>query len=565
MDLFTQLSLIIIMAAAIAGVMKLLKQPLVIGYIITGLIIGPLVIGLVDAQHPETIGIFSELGIASLLFIVGLHFSPHELKDLGKSAFLIGLVQVILTVVLGFGVALAFGFSYLPAFYLGLALCFSSTIVVLKFLSDRHDLDSLYGRISVGILLFQDIVATLVLVAAAAFSQEGSGINIFLLLIIKGLIVTLVLSLISYYVLPKLSTFFARSQEYLFLFAVAWGFGLSALFSYLGFSIEIGALVAGVVLSVSPYSEEISSKLRPLRDFFVVMFFILLGARISLENSSGVLVPALVFSGLALLAKPFIIMVLMGLFKYKKKPGFFASISLSQISEFSLILALLGLGVGHIQEDVFSLITLTGIISIAVSTYLMNYSHPLYAKLSGVLGAFERKNTFEEIQTLGSYDVILFGCNRTGYDFIEAFKDLETGFLAVDFDPDIVTELLEEGINVKYGDADDGEFLEDIRISEAKVIVSTIPDYETSMQILSKANPKDNEVSIILTSHNIDDALVLYEHGADYVIVPHFIGGQVVSRLAKEAVFGDRDLRSERERHYKYLKQREKLGHNIRF
>ncbi len=561
MDLFTQLSLIIVLAAVISGVMRLLKQPLVIGYILTGLVIGPLVFGFIDAEQSETIAVFSELGIASLLFIEGLHLGPHELKEIGRSAFLVGLIQVALTFSLGFAAATAFGFSYVPAAYLGASLAFSSTIVVLKFLADKRDIDSLYGRISIGILLLQDIVATLVLIAAAAFSEGGSGINTFLLLIIKGLAATIFLSLISYYILPKLSTFFARSQEYLFLFALAWGLGLATLFSYLGFSIEIGALVAGVVLSVSPYSEEISSKLKPLRDFFVVMFFILLGARVTLHSAEAVLVPALVFSGLALLAKPFIIMTLMGLFKYKKKPAFLTSASLSQISEFSLILALLGLKTGHITENVFALIALTGIMSIAFSTYFMNYAHALYPRLSKTLKIFERKNTFEEIQTLGTYDVILFGCNRTGFDFIEAFKSLKTKFLAVDFDPDIVDELLKKDINVKYGDADDGEFLEDIRLGEAKVIVSTIPDYDTSMNILSKANPVDHEVSIIVTSHDVNQAIDLYEHGADYVIVPHFIGGRVVSRLAEEAVYGERNLKAEKNGHYEYLKQRRELGH----
>jgi len=561
MDLFTQISIIIVIAAVVSGVMRLWKQPLVIGYIITGLLVGPIFLGIVDAKHPEGIAIFSELGVASLLFIEGLHLGPQKLRELGKTAFIIGLVQVALTFLLGLLVGQLFGFSTITAAYLGAALAFSSTIIVIKHLSDEKDLDKLHGRMSAGILLLQDILATLVLIAAAAFSQEGSGINIFLLLIIRGLFVTLVLSLLSYYILPKLSAFFAKSQEYLFLFSIAWGFGLATLFHFLNFSIEIGALVAGVVLSITPYSEEISSKLKPLRDFFIVMFFILLGARVSLENVSMVIVPALAFSALALLGKPLILMCLMGLFKYKKKTAFLTSINLGQISEFSLILALLGLRIGHISEEVFSVIALMGIISIALSTYFMNYAQELYLKLFKFLSLFERKGVFNKIQTLDSYDVILFGCNRTGYDFIEAFKNLKAKFLAVDFDPDIVAELTAKGVNVKYGDADDVEFLDDIQVSKAKVIVSTIPDSETNLCILSKANPADNEVSIIATSQDIDHAIDLYEHGADYVIVPHFIGGLVVSRLAKEAVFAQRDLKAEKMEHYEYLKKRRELGH----
>jgi hypothetical protein len=291
------------------------------------------------------------------------------------------------------------------------------------------------------------------------------------------------------------------------------------------------------------------------------MFFILLGARVTFESVAHVLLPTLVFSGLALLAKPLIIQSLLGLFRYKRKVGFYSALSLSQISEFSLILAILGLSAGHINKEVFSLITLTGIVTIAISSYLIKYTDFLYPLLSEKLKIFERKSTFEEIQTLGGYDVILFGCNRVGYDFIEAFKELNTKFLAVDFDPEIVAQLLDEGVNVKYGDAEDGEFLDDIQIAEAKIVISTIPDFETNTFLLSKVNQVDSEVVTILNSNELDQAIDLYEKGADYVIVPHFIGGQVVSNLAREAVFGNQDLESERVKHLNYLKTRKALGH----
>lgn len=561
MEPFIQLSLIIVIAAAIAGLMSLLKQPLIIGYILTGLFIGPLFLGFIHAGHSETFSIFSELGVASLLFIVGLHLSPTEVREFGKSAFLIGLLQVFLTFVFGFVISFSFGYPVLSSLYVGIALAFSSTIVVLKFLSDKKDLETLYGRISIGILLLQDIVAALVLIAASAFSPGESGFELFLLLIIKGLALTLILSLINYYILPNLSSFFAKSQEFLFLFSIAWGFGLASVFSTLGFSIEIGALVAGITLSMTPYSEEISSKLRPLRDFFIVMFFILLGARISFESISQVLMPAAVLSAFVLLGKPLIIQIMAGLFKYKKKVGFYTALCLSQISEFSLILAILGLSVGHIGQEVFALITITGIVTIGISSYFIKYTENLYPMFSSKLNFFERKNAFEEIQTLGGYEVILFGCNRVGYDFIEAFKDLGASFLAVDFDPEIVSQLMKEGVNVKYGDADDGEFLDDIKIEEAKIVISTIPDYETNLFLLSEVNQKDSAVVTILNSRDLDQAIDLYEKGADYVIVPHFIGGHVVSQLVREAVFGDKDLEPERVKHLAYLKTRKALGH----
>jgi Trk K+ transport system NAD-binding subunit len=258
-------------------------------------------------------------------------------------------------------------------------------------------------------------------------------------------------------------------------------------------------------------------------------------------------------------------MVLMGGFRYKKKVGFLAGASLSQISEFSLILALLGLKVGHIDETVFALITLTGIISIGFSAYIINYAERIYLRFSSILNIFERRGAFEEIETLGGYDVILFGCHRVGYDFIEVFKKLHTRFLGVDYDPEIISDLLSKGINIKYGDADDGEFLEDIKVYEAKAVISTIPDYDTNLFILSKTKHINPEIITILTSYRIEPAIELYERGADYVIVPHFIGGQIVSRLAKDAVFGVSDLSKTRENHIQYLKHRKYLGHSSSF
>ncbi|MBN1464025.1 MAG: cation:proton antiporter [Paludibacteraceae bacterium] len=561
MDTFTQLSIIIVLTTLIAGLMRILKQPLVVGYILTGVLIGPLVSGFVNPDHTEVIEVFSEMGVASLLFIVGLHLSPNEAKQFGKTAFIIGLLQVILTFSIGFLISTLFKFTYIASIYIGIALSFSSTIVVLKFLSDKRDLDALYGRISIGVLLLQDIVAALVLIGAATFSSGENGFATFSLLILKGFLVFLTLFFISHKLLPKLATFFAASQEFLFLFAISWGFGLSALFANIGFSLEIGALIAGVILSVSPYSEEISSRFKPLRDFFVVMFFVLLGTRVSFESTRVIIIPALVFSFFTLFLKPLIIMSLLGAFKYKRKPGFYVGTHLAQISEFSLILALFGLASGHINEQVFALITVTGIITITISTYLINYTAHIYQKISKYLQIFERKDLVQNDVTSSKYEVILFGCNRVGYDFVEVFKELDTRFLAVDFDPDIVKELKTQGINIKYGDADDLEFLEEIKIYDADAIISTIPDFETNVVLLKKARSSNKNVIVILTSHETGHAIDLYEMGANYVIVPHFLGGQVVSRLAYDAAFGLQDLEETRAKHLDYLLKRNKLGH----
>lgn len=560
MNILTELSIILVSAAVLSGLMKFLKQPIITGYILTGILLGPQVLGVFKGTN--TLSAYSEIGVAILLFIVGLHLSPKEVKDLGKPALIIGTLQIALTIICGYLISLVFGFSKVEAIYLGIALSFSSTIIVLKLLSDKHDLEKLYGRISIGVLLLQDVVATVVLIFAATASQNYSGVATFLLLAFKALILILSISMVSLYVLPYLSEQFAKSQEFLFIFAIAWGFGIASLFSVIGLSAEIGALIAGVALSISPYSREISSRLKPLRDFFIVMFFIFLGTLIYPSHLVKLLPAILVFSLVATIIKPLIVVVISQFLRYNKKTAFMTGTSLAQISEFSMILALLGYEMNHISERVMELITITGVITIFVSTYLIMYSEKIYTKLARYLELFSGRKIKKEVSIVTNYDVILFGCNRVGYDFIKVFKDLGSGFLTVDFDPEIIKEVKKGGINCIYGDAEDSEFLDDIEASKAKLIVSTIPEFETNMFVTSKIRSQNQSSILIVISYKIEDAIKLYEQGASYVILPHFISGEFAANLAKDAGFDVSKFHSKREHHINYLKERKAMGHS---
>jgi Kef-type K+ transport system membrane component KefB/Trk K+ transport system NAD-binding subunit len=559
MNIFFQLSLIIVAAAVISGFMRLFKQPIIIGYVLTGLLLGPQVLDIF--KSPQDLSFFSQMGVAILLFIVGLHLSPKEARKLGKSSFLIGLGQVIFTAAFGFLISYLFGFTFVESLYIGFGLSVSSTIIVLKLLADKQNLEKLFGRITIGITLLQDIVAIVALLFASSFSGGNNSLVTFGLLIVNGILITIGVCLISIYVLPHLSTFFAHSQEYLMLFSLAWGFGLASLFNYLGFSIEIGALIAGVSLSFSPYSQEMSSRLKPLRDFFIVIFFILLGANISFESLSQMIMPVIVLTAFILLIKPLIIMTLMGFSGYNKKTGFLTGIGLAQISEFSIILAMLGVKSGQISTDVLSLITILAVLSIAISTYLVIYAEKIYPVFSNMLRVFEKVGAHKEGHGSSSYEVVLFGCNRAGYDFIKIFRDLGKKFLAVDFDPELIKELTQKGINCQYGDAEDGEFLDEINIAQAKAVISTIPDHEANMFLLKKVRAENEDTVVILLSYNIDEAIALYEKGASYVILPHFIGGQFAAQLTKETGFNVSKLHSKRAEHIAYLKERKVLGH----
>lgn len=560
MSIFLEISLLLVIATVIAAWMRLFKQPLVMGYILTGLIVGPLFFGFVHSQ--ETIEVFSEFGVSILLFIVGLHLSPKVAREVGRVALIAGVGQIFVTSFLGFLAAKAFNYSTVEALYIAAAVTFSSTIIVLKFLSDKRDIDKLYGKISVGLLLVQDIVATFALIFVSATSASGNAGYLAFLLLLKGIAIGAFLILISIYALPKLSTFFAKSQEFLFLFSIGWGFGLASLFNFIGFSVEIGALIAGVALSVSPYSHEISSKLKPLRDFFIIMFFVFLGSSLTFDSISTLLWPIIVLSVFVLIVEPVIIFALMGALGYNRKTSFQSGLAMAQVSEFSLILVLLGKEVGHINNDVLSLITLLAIITIAASTYLIMYSEKLYPLFAPYLGIFERKKIISESDILSSYEVVLFGAHRVGYDFVKLFNKLGQSFLVVDFDPDLVAEMSKTGINARYGDAEDGEFLDSLNLEKTKMVISTIPEYETNEYLISKIRPLNEDVIIISICHDIDEALKLYEKGASYVILPHFIGGHFAAMLAAEHWFNIDRFTAEKDKHVAYLKERKELGHN---
>lgn len=559
MDIFVELSLIIVITALITGICRLFKQPLTIGYIVSGFVLAPFLLMAFDSH--DTINIFSEMGIAILLFIVGLHLSPLEVKDFGKSSMLIGLFQVLFTATLGFYLSLLLGFKTVESIYVGVALSFSSTIIVLKLISDKKDLEKLYGRIAIGILLFQDIVAAIALIFSSAFSVGNTGLTSLAPLFLKGLLIVSVVYSVGNYLLPKFGNFFAKSQEYLMLFSLAWGFGIASLFRYLGFSVEIGALIAGVSLSISPFSHEISAKLRPLRDFFIVMFFVSLGSQISFKNISQILIPVLFFTLFVLFVKAFIVTALMGQFRYNKKTAFLEGISLAQLSEFSLVLLILGARNGHVGENAFSAVVLSAVISIACSSYLILYANKIYPYISKYLRVFERRQHIKERSIVTDYEVILFGCNRVGYDFIRMFNNLGSGFLAVDFDPTIIAALEKSGVNCLYGDAEDSEFLEDINVTKARVVISTIPDFDSSMFLLGHVRSVNQKSLVVVLSYNIDEALKLYEKGASYVILPHFISGEFAADITFKAGSDPSEIHKRKKEHLEYLMQRKALGH----
>src|SRR3989344_2698262 len=346
MGLFAEISILIAVALGIAAVMRVLRQPLIIGHIFTGLIVGPSVLDLISSE--ETLAFMGEIGIAILLFFVGLHLSPEIIRQFGRVSFITGIGQVAFTSIAGYFICIALGFPPLISFYISVALTFSSTIVVLKLIADKGDLEMLYAKIAIGFLLVQDLIAALLLLGIPLFSAGGGTLVLITQFVSTGSLLVAFVMLASRFFVSKVSNFLAQSQEFLFLFAITWGMGIAALFQGLGFSLESGALVAGVALASLPMRHEISARLTPLRDFFIVMFFILLGAQLHLSEIAGLIPAALVLSLLVLLGNPLIMMVITGMLGYRRRTSLQTGLAIAQISEFSLILIALGVTMGHL-------------------------------------------------------------------------------------------------------------------------------------------------------------------------------------------------------------------------
>ena len=560
MDFFIEFALIICIATAISILFKFLKQPLIVGYILTGLVVGPYSLNILNTT--EQFETFSQFGIALLLFIVGLSLSPNVIKEVGKIAVLTGAGQVVFTSVIGFVICLLFGFSNKEALYIAVALTFSSTIIVLKLLSDKGDLESLYGKITIGFLIVQDIIASIILIALNSYVVAGqSGSYNFVPLLTNLFFLTIGLFITVKFLLPRLLEFLASSQESLFIFSIAWGLGLASLFQLLGLSLEIGALVAGVLLSLFPFHYEISSKTKPLRDFFLIIFFIFLGTKLNVYDLPEIWISAVLLSIFVLIGNPLIVILLMSRFGYKKRTSFLAGLTVAQISEFSLILIAFGIKVGEIDHKILSLVTLVGFITIALSSYMILYSQYVYPRIKKFLKYLEKKNTLHEISSISSYDVILFGYNRVGFDVVEKFKQMDIRFLVIDHDPESIKLLNQTKIANLYGDAEDGDFLDELPLNQAKMIVSTIPDYDVNYFLITKIKEHNKEALTLVVAHSIQHAFNLYEMGVDYVIMPHFLGGEYASNLIFDNRFNSELFGIERDKHISELIRRKKLGH----
>ncbi|MBA4419317.1 MAG: sodium:proton exchanger [Syntrophus sp. (in: bacteria)] len=524
---FYEIVSILVLAAVLGAIGKALRQPLIVAFLAAGILAGPSGFSLI--QSHGQIELLAHIGISLLLFVVGLKLDLSLIRTTGPVALATGFGQIIFTSLFGFIIVYFLGFSVTASLYISVALTFSSTIIIVKLLSDKKEIDSLYGRIALGFLIVQDIMAILALILLTALggdgTAEGATVAKILLIAGKGIGFLLCVGLLMRFVLPWVTERIAGNQELLVLFAISWAVLLGATGSYLGFSKEVGAFLGGVSLASTRYREAIAARLVSVRDFLLLFFFIDLGARLQLTMVSSQVVNATYLSLFVLIGNPLIVIIIMGIMGYRRRTGFMAGLTVAQISEFSLILGALGVSLGHITMEAMSLITLVGVITICMSTYMIIYSGTLYQWLSPALKVFERSHPYREHATspgceTPEVDFILIGLGNYGSGIAEHLLERKKRVAGVDFDPQVLSAWRSRGLPVIFGDVGDPEFLDNLPLPCSSWVVSTVREKDLSLTLLHLLKERKYEGKIALAAKDEEEAKTFLAAGAHVVLRP---------------------------------------------
>ena len=540
LGLFDEFAIMLAVAVSIGFIAIRLKQPLIVAFIAVGILLGPAVLGLIE--HSHSMELLAEFGIALLLFVVGLRLDLNLIRTMGPVSLATGLGQITFTSLFVFMICKGLGVPTVQALYIAAAMSFSSTIIIVKLLSDKREIDALHGRIAIGFLIVQDIMVVVAMIVITAFGTSGQDASLtgeVGAVFIKGLLLVALTGLMIRFVLPKLLIHVAGSSELLVLFAIAVAIGFAAFSDWIGFSKEVGAFLGGIALATTAYREAIGARLTSVRDFLLLFFFISLGAQLNLDTIGAQVPMAILLSGFVLIGNPLIVLTIMGTMGFRRRTGFLSGLAVAQISEFSLILAALGLAVGHINEETVGLITLVALITIASSTYLILYSHPLFERLAPLLKVFERKHPFQEERlesnvVTAAPDVIVFGLGRFGSRLATGLQSNGLNVLAVDFDPLVIKKGDSLEMDVVYGDAEDPEFLLSLPIHRVRWVVSSIPEERINKTLAAGLLAEGYEGHLVATTHLQSQVEELRKAGFNMVLLPYRdAADQAVDRICQ--------------------------------
>ncbi|KKS17532.1 MAG: sodium/hydrogen exchanger [candidate division WWE3 bacterium GW2011_GWC1_41_7] len=538
-NIFYQLALVLVLASGIGLFVLKVKLPLVVAYLITGLVLS--VVRLFDLGHSPVFEVLPEIGIAFVLFLIGMELKLNELKVLGKPIFIAAIGQIIISTLLGYAISRLLGFGSSEGLYLGLGLAFSSTVVVIKMLLESRDLSSLFGKLSIGMLLVEDLVAIAVLMMISVSSSAiGTGLPAsypLLMLLLKAAGLFVLTFVLSKYILNKVFEYTAHSKELLYITSITWCFAFTSLAVFAGFSIEIGAFLAGVALASSPYHMQIQAKIKPMRDFFLALFFIYLGSTAEFRDLRASIPIIVIFTLYALIIKPVVYMALLSRFGFRKHTIFQTALNLSQVSEFSLIVLLVGVNAGLIEPITISIMAAVAVLSITVSSILISFSKKVYKPVAPLVGLLETKGKSHYYErkvndTLVEH-IIVIGAHRVGSPIVRYLHDNQIPFIVMDFNPTIVHNLVEKGVNAVYGDIGDPEIIEFLHLEKAKLVICTASDFSDNELLLNLTKEVNKEATVVLRALDSEYARILKTLGADYVLLPEKVSGDYIVHQIK--------------------------------
>jgi Kef-type K+ transport system membrane component KefB len=482
-DFFLRSLGLITMAGAVFSVAAgWIRMPTIVAYMIAGLVIGPLT-GLVEISH--ALELISEIGIALLLFIVGLELSLDKVRDVGKVAVVAGIGQVVFTAVIGYALCLLLGFSWIEAAFLATALTFSSTVVVVKLLDEKHEMDTLYGRIAVGIFLVQDLVAIVMLTFLAGLgtgSVDPSTAALSMVKAFAGVAGLLALVLVAArWLLPGPFAWAARTPETNVIWSLTWCFLIVLAAELFGLSLEIGAFLAGLSLAQLPYNNDLRRRVHPLMNFFIAVFFVSLGVKMELSAAFDNAGTVALLSLFVIIGNPVIFIWIILRMGYGQRTSFFTAVTVAQISEFSFILVAMGVRSGLIEPSILSITALVGLVTITVSAYMILYNEKLYRLVKGTnLLAFFGRPAVEdkppEPHRLRDHFIVV-GINSLGRELVKLLRARGESVLAIDTDPRKLSGL---GCDTLLGDAGDPTVLVEAGLPSARMLVSALTIEETN-------------------------------------------------------------------------------------
>jgi Kef-type K+ transport system membrane component KefB len=530
-NIFSQITALLGLTVVVAWLAKLLRQPIIVAYILSGIAAGPLLFDIIHKEQ-ELFNVFSQFGVILLLFVVGLSLNFNYIRKIGKAAVIGGLAQVIFTGLIGTGILIALDFSLMPAIYLAVAITFSSTIIITKLLSDKKQTDSLYGRHTIGLMLVQDVVAIILMILLTTRGGGGAALaESILRLLAYGAFLTAAVVLLSRYVLPAVLRRISDSTEFLFLFALAWCFGLTWAASQIGLSMEIGAVAAGIALGSSTYQSQISARITPLRDFFLIIFFILLGSEMDITSAGAAIMPGIILALFILIGNPLILYLVYRRMKFNRRNSMLVGLTAAQVSEFGFVLLFIGRELGHIGQVEISTFTMVAVATIFISSYLITYNERIFVFLRPLLSVFSKEKYHQHEEQSKVYDVWIIGYHRIGWSVVEALRGKERSFAVIDFDPNVIEQLQRERIPAYFLDIADATLLSELPLDKAQLIVSTIPNIENQISFIKHVRSHSSKPVIVANAPEAKYMQSLYEAGADYVMTPHLLGGKWIGHL----------------------------------